>query len=86
MKIPRVPIDTTMKIQSVLKIYSFRADCKRFDFERKGNNYLDCSHAFLAELLVGLVSLKAFFDAPHRFLIHAQLMDRKVPMDFLWES
>jgi methanethiol S-methyltransferase len=28
---------------------------------------------FLAQLLVGLVSLKAFLDAPHRFLIRAQL-------------
>ena len=32
---------------------------------------------FLAQLLVGIGSLRAFLDAPHRFLIRAQLTDTR---------
>lgn len=37
---------------------------------------------FLAQLLIGLASLKAFLDAPHRFLIRAQLTKPQSPDAF----
>ena len=38
---------------------------------------------FLTQLLVGLGSLRAFLDAPHRFLIRAQLTGPHIPDAFL---
>jgi protein-S-isoprenylcysteine O-methyltransferase Ste14 len=37
---------------------------------------------FLAQLLIGLATLKAFLDAPHRFLIRAQLAKSQSPDAF----
>lgn len=37
---------------------------------------------FLAQLLIGLASLRAFLDAPHRFLIRAQLTKPQSPDAF----
>jgi methanethiol S-methyltransferase len=37
---------------------------------------------FLAQLLIGLATLKAFLDAPHRFLISAQLAKSQSPDAF----
>jgi protein-S-isoprenylcysteine O-methyltransferase Ste14 len=37
---------------------------------------------FALQLLIGLASLRAFLDAPHRFLIRAQLAGPKSPQSF----